>query len=171
MLFEGSCMETVWFKCVAVTGTCSGKWNRGSPHFHARPFVSGVEPWVPIREGWWREISGEGERESDWETSCNTQWKFWSLIGHLIYWSYRGDWASDYLRDYLVPVCASLPLPLSLILSCFCYLASCTCLSLTCYCLFLVFTLLPPFTLPNGTIRPAVDYHSFITHQQPIPIH
>ncbi len=66
-----------------------------------------------LRQGRWREISGEGERESDWETSCDAQWKFWSLIGHLIYWSYRGDWASDYLRDYLVPVCFSFFLSLS----------------------------------------------------------
>lgn len=37
------------------------------------------------------------------------QWKFWSLIGHLIHRCYQrrtGD--SDYLRDYLVPVCSSL---------------------------------------------------------------
>lgn len=95
---------------VPLIGKSSGKWNRGSPRVPARPFVSGVEREAAIREGQWREISGEGERESDWETSRDAQWKFWSLIGHLIYWSYRGDWASDYLRDYLVPVCSSVSL-------------------------------------------------------------
>lgn len=94
-------------KHIQVIGTSSGKWNRGCPRVSARPFVSGVESKAAIREGRWREISGEGERESDWETSCDAQWKFWSLIGHLIYWSYQGDWASDYLRDYLVPVCSA----------------------------------------------------------------
>lgn len=73
-----------------MIGPYSGKWNRGSPCVLAKPFVSGVESRAAIREGQWREISGEGERESDWETSSDAQWKFWSLIGHLIYWSYRG---------------------------------------------------------------------------------
>lgn len=91
----------------------------------ARPFVSGVESRAALREGQWHEISGEGERESDWETSCDAQWKFWSLIGHLIYWSYRGDWASDYLRDYLVLVCFSLSLSFFLSFS----LSSCLSLS------------------------------------------
>lgn len=110
-------------KHVQVTHTSSGKWNRGCPLVPVRPFVSGVEPRAELREGRWREIRGEGERESDWETSCDAQWKFWSLIGHLICWSYQGDWASDYPRDYLVSVCSCLPFFLSI--------TRCTCLFLS----------------------------------------
>lgn len=84
-----------------MIGTSSGKWNRGSPLVPVMPFVSGVKS---LREARWCEISGEGEGESDWETRCDAQWKFWSLIGHLICWSHLWDWASDYRRDYLVRV-------------------------------------------------------------------
>lgn len=129
-----------------VTGTSSGKWIRGSARVPVRPFVSGVESGAAVTEGRWHELSGEGERESDWETSCDAQWKFWSLIGHLICWSYRGDQASHYLRDYLVPPLSPF-LSVSLSLS----LTSCTCPSLSVLlfllfagrCLILTFSVLP----------------------------
>lgn len=56
--------------------------------------------------------------ESDWETRSGAQWKFWSLIGHLIYWSHLWDWASDYRRDYLVHVCLSSSFFLSFFVFC-----------------------------------------------------
>lgn len=78
--------------------------SRGSPCVSARPLVSGVDSGATVREGQWCEISGDGERESDWELSCDAQWNFWSLIGHLIFSIHQEDWDSDYQRDYLVPV-------------------------------------------------------------------
>lgn len=73
-------------KHTKVTGTCSGKWNRGSPRVPVRPFVSGVESRAAVAEGWWRELSGEGERESDWD-------KLWCTMEVLIF-----DRSSDLLK-------------------------------------------------------------------------